>query len=1019
MTALIVHLSDIHIKSAGDPILKRAKDVAACTFSTLPSASTVFIVVSGDIAYSGLSEQYELASTFLTAVKKHIEAEANVQVHFVVAPGNHDCDFERDNAARKSLIKGLMEASKPEVDDSVIAGCTSVQEAFFAFRNAMEADADADAEDDRLWRTRYFDVEGKEFVFDCLNISWVSQIKEEQGRLYFPQGRYASKNMKEADVRIVVMHHPLNWFGQNAYRPFRTFIRKLANVIITGHEHLGNVGENFDSESEASAYVEGCVLQGEHDLTDSAFNIVVIDIEQGQYRSIRHAWLGTRYEPTDEGSWADYRDLPAKRQNPFQIQKAFLEMLEDPGAFFRHPSGAGLSLADMYIYPDLKRIGASDEKAGYISSSKLLNPEMTASGVLIEGEEKFGRTSLLYQLFTQYHDRGYVPLLIRGKSLRKHPEKDIESALRRAVVEHYGEDALITFEQTEKDQKVLFLDDFDDGPIKESQARANILCSLKKRFGHLVVTVGEMFEVREVIRAPDANEICDFLHYKLQPFGYVLRSRLIRRWNRHGSDGSVDEGTFIARCDKAERVMNAVMTRSIIPSVPLYLLTLLQSLEMGHSGDFQDGALGHYYHYLLTEGYGAAGVRKEKLTEIFQYSTQLAWFFHSQGRSELSEAELRDFNVYFTKKWHTVDFSSRLDVLIRAKVLCKRGQDYAFRYPYIYYYLKGKYLSETLGDIETQAYIGKCCKHLYVREHAHTILFLAHHATDDFVLNCIVRPLHGSFKNREPVSFKGDTKEVAKLIDDAPKLTYVDGSPDKHRERANALRDQLDDGRDGLAEREEAHEELSLIAQLTVLFKTVEILGQILKDQYSRITRERKAEVISELFAGPLRALRDFFHFLERNPDHLVAEIEAELHKKGCVDEDERRSIAKRVVAAVIQLVSAGLLFRTSQAVSSESLMEDIREVVKRNGTLAYKLIELGVLLDSPKAIPRELLKRLIEEAKSDLVASRTIQLLVLNRLYMFKTTIEDKQWLAEKAAIGMPAQRAIEFTGSKARRVK
>jgi hypothetical protein len=271
----------------------------------------------------------------------------------------------------------------------------------------------------------------------------------------------------------------------------------------------------------------------------------------------------------------------------------------------------------------------------------------------------------------------------------------------------------------------------------------------------------------------------------------------------------------------------------------------------------------------------------------------------------------------------------------------------------------------------------------------------------------------------KPISFNGDTQEVAKLINDAPTLTYVDDSTEKHRDESNAIRDQLDDGRDGLAEKEEAHEELSLIAQLTVLFKTVEILGQILKDQYSRITRERKADVINELFSGPLRALRDFFQFLEKNPDHLVSEIETVLKKKGGIDEEGRKTIAKRVVAAVIQMVSAGLMLRTSQAVGSDSLAEDIREVVRRNGTLAYKLIELGVTLDSPKAIPRELLRRLIEEAEDDLVASRTIQLLVLNRLYMFKTSIEDKQWLAEKVSIGMSAQRAIEFTGTKARRVK
>lgn len=63
MTAVILHLSDIHIKSSHDPILKRANNIAVCTFSSLPSASSVFIVVSGDIAFSGRADQYALADT--------------------------------------------------------------------------------------------------------------------------------------------------------------------------------------------------------------------------------------------------------------------------------------------------------------------------------------------------------------------------------------------------------------------------------------------------------------------------------------------------------------------------------------------------------------------------------------------------------------------------------------------------------------------------------------------------------------------------------------------------------------------------------------------------------------------------------------------------------------------------------------------------------------------------------------------------------------------------------------------
>ena len=46
--------------------------------------------------------------------------------------------------------------------------------------------------------------------------------------------------------------------------------------------------------------------------------------------------------------------------------------------------------------------------------------------------------------------------------------------------------------------------------------------------------------------------------------------------------------------------------------------------------------------------------------------------------------------------------------------------------------------------------------------------------------------------------------------------------------------------------------EMSLSARLTVVFKTVEILGQILKTQYSRIPRTRREAIVEEMLNGPL-----------------------------------------------------------------------------------------------------------------------------------------------------------------------
>lgn len=307
MTAVLLHLSDIHIKTPNDPILKRGESIAACLFSSLHSASHLFIAVSGDVAFSGEEEQYVLATDFLKRIQTAIQNETSIPVSFVVVPGNHDCDFNRDSGARKMLIKSLEGSDVSEIDPSIIDTCTAIQKPFFKFREELEGNKEVD--DDLLWRSSRFNIGGKILGFECLNVSWVSKLREEPGRLYFPIDRYSEKMTNDVDVRILVLHHPLNWFNQSIYRPFRTFVRQLADIIISGHEHQGNVGIINDAETDKSAFVEGCVLQGEKDLSDSSFNVVVIDLSQGQFASTRYNWDKSRYVATEEGSWSNTATL--------------------------------------------------------------------------------------------------------------------------------------------------------------------------------------------------------------------------------------------------------------------------------------------------------------------------------------------------------------------------------------------------------------------------------------------------------------------------------------------------------------------------------------------------------------------------------------------------------------------------------------------------------------------------------------------------------------------------------------
>jgi hypothetical protein len=840
MKAVILHLSDIHIKTESDPILTQAENIAKTTYSHITDTSHVFILVSGDIVFSGGVDQYELAAIFLNQVKTHIRTERDINVDFVLCPGNHDCDFDNDKT-RIFLLDSILAQDIEKIDKTIFESCTNHQNEYFEFRDKLEKDQ---IEKDKLWVTQKFTVGNKSIVFESVNLSWASKLREEQGKMLFPFSMYKDKYKRDADIRISLMHHPLNWLSQSSYRDFRHSLRSISNFVFTGHEHLSNAVNHDDVESGKTIVIEGGVLQ-ENTIEDSSFGIVTLDLDQdvNTYFEYEYSSDNNIYTPKAEKVLLEISENSGKC---FSFKETFKEKLDDCGAYFKHSNKSNLKLSDIFIYPNIKQEKVNKNKNIDFSANKLLSLNKFSKGIILSGEENIGSTSLLYSLITEYASAGYIPVLLNGSDIRQKTPSNLDLQIKRALKSQFEpQDILNRFNQENTSKKILLIDDFDSTKIKSENAINDILNYLMGKFEKVILTVNGMYEVNQLTNLEENSTSNSFEHYKIQQFGFVKRSELINKWYSVGQKDDESEAEIIGKSNVAEKLMDTVMDKSLISPHPIFLLTFLQSIESGQSEQLSDSALGHYYYYLLSQSFLDVGVGETSLGAEFDYCMHLSWFFYKRNTNSISLEAFKEFNKYFSDTWQESDFSTQEQKLIKAKVLMKNSGDYEFRYHYNYYYLLGMYFSQNILNESINKDIEHCIEHLYVKKNANIILFLAHHSSSDNILLMMKDAADNLFKTNIAADFNGGCTVAHELIQHAPELEYNCKTPQENRKVLSEQKEVVEVNKPNgfFKEKEENPNGLDLATKITMLFKTIDILSQIIKSNPTKFERPKKVEI--------------------------------------------------------------------------------------------------------------------------------------------------------------------------------
>jgi 3',5'-cyclic AMP phosphodiesterase CpdA len=294
MVLRFLHLSDIHFgQETKDSSLVRhnhirdalVKDVEKLVALRGPATR---VLVTGDVSYSGKSDEYQAANEWLEKVT--IACKCN-KTHVSTIPGNHDCDLSAVSHQAKMLY-GQLRGSTPEVVQAQLNAIHSDGETaspFLPKLNAYRKFANGfgcgfESAERPMW-VRDFELPGGiKLRFHGLTSVQVSDKSDAVGKMVLGNSQFT---MSESDnvINIALCHHPLDWFIDE--KEASQFLQKNVRLLMVGHEHDVNIQKTEDvfARKEWLVIFAGATNPPEHLVYDYTYNWVELSCaeQDGQH----------------------------------------------------------------------------------------------------------------------------------------------------------------------------------------------------------------------------------------------------------------------------------------------------------------------------------------------------------------------------------------------------------------------------------------------------------------------------------------------------------------------------------------------------------------------------------------------------------------------------------------------------------------------------------------------------------------------------------------------------------------
>ena len=661
-----------------------------------------------------------------------------------------------------------------------------------------------------------------------------------------------------------------------------------------------------------------------------------------------------------------------------------------------------LTLADIYVYPDLRGVRKkSTDAVETVDGSELLNGDFIGGEILIYGDEQSGKTALLKMLYTHYMETGIKPLYLDAKDITT---SDQDKVFGKLVTEQYEN---VGWEQyrTMQNSRMLLVDNYHALRLN-AKYEHQFLSSIRQTFEHLVLVSDSELTYDEKRMAGLAS----MPRWELLPFGHVRRGELIERWNSIGEEETIDAATLYQRNDETTRNLNSVIRKNLLPPKPIFVLTVLQLFDSVMPTNFELSSYGHCYQALILQALYKVGIRAQDFDPFVNYLSELAYFCFANRSEALDRERFELFKDNYSSKFIIRSHEDVVSKLKEAEILRRFRGGIGFSYRYIFYFYAAKYLADHLDEVNED--IEDICENMHTERNANILIFLMHHSRDQRVIDEVLLRAEMIYDGEKPASLvKGETQHLMDLAQTVPDMVIEQVDVERERRRVLERRDvnesEIEDGLD-----DDAGEFDPELADIVRSARMVDVIGQVLRNRSGSLQKSQLLELARAGYESGLKFLRFWLGLTKVAETYFVGNIARALADRVDRGEDVEkiRRAAGREYFRLCYAVCYGVIRRITSSIGAKELVQIFDAIEEEDPeSVAVRMINVAIRMEFTKRIPRAHIESLDAELGGNPVAKMLLREVVVHHLYLNDVGVADKQWISSKLEIPMRSQRMLE----------